>query len=822
MKTNNGKMRISLLALAVEGALFAMCALPAHADDEEVAALKIPTNFVEIGASNVSQNSAKFGEYTGMNKSGGNLIGNFSVRGGDAYGDGNGTKLWSITGADLGLTSRTVSAAISNQGQWNLGIVYDELTHNISNTYQTPYQGSMGGNSFTLPAGFLFTTATAGLTRVGTEGTANMAKIQAALHTVDVATARKNTSLSAGLNLNEQWDIKFDFKHLDQSGAKLMSFGSMANKAAAPTVTNEVISILPNPTNYKTDTINLALNWVGDKAHMTASYFGSFFRDGYDRVTFQTFAGAVSSIETMSTAPSNDFHQFNLSGGYAFSPQTKMTGGLSYGRNTQNDAFVDALVYAGSPMVTAAPKSSLDGLVISKHADLKLINQTTKDLSLSAGMKYDERDDRTASNFYNFNALDYAANHQANFANTPFSNKKTQLELAGDYRLGKDQHLRLAYNREDVKRWCDQYAVGGLGPYLGAAATAGVNSYPAGTNCVVATASSDDKLSATYKIKAGEDVNLNAGYSFSKRVTTSDPNAITARLGLNGNPNLASSTNAAGTAIANSLVQGLNAGDFRGFYPFFDASRKEQMLKAGVNWQANEKLSLALGGRYTDDQYDSLYGEQKGNSWSLNLDSSYAYSENGSISTYLTQQHRQRDMTDLQKSPTILVSNAGLATQNGASTTAVGIPPGATWSDNLKDDETTIGLGAKQGGLMGAKLELAGDLTYSLGKTGYGTQLNYATTTSVGGFTCSSPAILSCGQLPDIKNAMLQLKFTGKYKIDKSSKFAFGYVFQQMKSNDYYYNGLQLGSTPSTLMPTNQQAPSYTVNVISAAYVRNF
>ena len=217
-----------------------------------------------------------------------------------------------------------------------------------------------------------------------------------------------------------------------------------------------------------------------------------------------------------------------------------------------------------------------------------------------------------------------------------------------------------------------------------------------------------------------------------------------------------------------------------------------------------------------------FYGEQKGNSWSLNLDSTYAYSENGSISTYLTQQHRQRDMTDLQKSPTILVSNAGLATQNGASTTAVGIPPGATWSDNLKDDETTIGLGAKQGGLMGAKLELAGDLTYSLGKTGYGTQINYATTTSVGGFTCSSPAILSCGQLPDIKNAMLQLKFTGKYKIDKSSKFAFGYVFQQMKSNDYYYNGLQLGSTPSTLMPTNQQAPSYTINVISAAYVRNF
>jgi hypothetical protein len=44
-------------------------------------------------------------------------------------------------------------------------------------------------------------------------------------------------------------------------------------------------------------------------------------------------------------------------------------------------------------------------------------------------------------------------------------------------------------------------------------------------------------LAATYKVRASEDLNLNAGYSFSKRVTTSDPNAVTARIGLNGNIN---------------------------------------------------------------------------------------------------------------------------------------------------------------------------------------------------------------------------------------------------------------------------------------------
>jgi hypothetical protein len=262
----------------------------------------------------------------------------------------------------------------------------------------------------------------------------------------------------------------------------------------------------------------------------------------------------------------------------------------------------------------------------------------------------------------------------------------------------------------------------------------------------------------------------------------------------------------------------MNAGDFRGFYPFFDASRKQQMLKGGVNWQTNEKLALGLSAKVTDDKYDSQYGVKAGNSWSLNADADYSYSENGSFSFYLTQEHKQRDMTDLQKSPTIQVSNAGLATQNGASATAVGVPPGATWSDKQKDDDTTIGLGVKQNGLMGGKFDLTSDLSYTMGRTGYSTVFNYATTTSVGGLTCASIYILSCGNLPTIKNDVIQLKLTGKYKVSKSSEIKVGYLYQQMRSTDYYYNGLQTGFTSNTMLPTNQQAPNYRVNVIAASY----
>jgi MtrB/PioB family decaheme-associated outer membrane protein len=814
MKNNSGKLQVSLMALAVQGAIMAMCAMPAHAEEDEAAALKNPTNTIEIGATSVSRGSSKFGEYNGLNKAGVAVDLGLSIKGGDSYGESNGIRRWSINGSDLGLNSRAASATVGDQGKWNIGIGYDELQHNLWDSYKTPYIGGAGGNVFTLPASLPLSVATAaGTTPVGTDKASFLTAFNAVAHPMDIGTSRKNTSVNAGYTINDEWSVKFDYNRLDQSGAKLSSFASMANTAAG--VTGETMALLANPTNYKTDTINLALNWKSEKAHVSTSYFGSFFREGYDRVNFQTFAGTASSTQTMSTFPSNDFHQLNVSGGYDFSAKTKLTGGLSYGRNTQNDAFV-ADAYSTIAGV-AAPAASLNGLVNTYHADLKLTDQTTKDLKLSAGIKYDERDDKTASYIYRFNALDGAANHIANFANTPYSNKKTQLELAGDYRLNKDQHLRLAYNREEIKRWCNQYAIGGVGSYALApynSATTGINSYPAGTNCVVATGSHDDKLSASYKLKANEELDLNFAYSYSDRITTSDPNAITARLGLNGNPNLVA-------AAAATNIQGLNAGDFLGFHPYFDASRKQQMLKAGANWQANEKWTLGAGMKFTDDKYPSIYGITKGNSWGVNLDANYAYSENGSIVGYLTQQHRQRDMTDLYRSLTTAASAAGTSATAAAT---LNIPSGATWSDKETNDDMTIGIGAKRNNLMDAKLDIASDLTYTLGRTDYNTQLNYVGTSSAasGLMTCSSPQILSCGSLPTVQSKVIQLKLTGKYKVDKQSRVMMAYVYQQMKSTDYYFNALQAGSTPNTMMPSNLQAPNYTVNVVTVAYIHDF
>jgi MtrB/PioB family decaheme-associated outer membrane protein len=786
MKTRNAKVKVSALALAVQGVLVAMYAMPARADDERAATLKVPDSWFEVGGVSVSRDSAKFGEYTGLNKEGGYILGDFSIRGGDAYGEGNGTNRWALSGSDVGLTSATVGATVADQGRWNLGISYDTLTHYTSDNYQTPYDGTMGGTSFALPSGF-------GTAATAAPGTRALTPAQLGFfRNMDVSNTRTNTSLAAGFNASRQWDVKVDYNHLDQSGAKLMGFGSYGSAAVGGAGTGEHVSILPMPTNSSTDTFNVALNWLGERAHATLSYSGSFFKqDDSNGVTFQTFTGATN-IQTMGTSPSNDFQQLNLTGGYAFSGTTKMAGGLSYGRNTQNAAYA----YDTFAMVTPSPTSSLNGYVANAHADLKLTNQTTKDLVLSGAIKYDDRDNRTASNIYNFNAI--SGGNTANYPNTPLSIKKTLGELAGDYRLDTKQKVRLAISREGVQRKCDDFAVGG-----------GTPAYAPGTNCVIAPNTKEDRLSATYRVKASQDLNLNATYGYGNRKTTFDQDARASMIGFDGNV-IVNGSNAA-TSVPG--VSGLNAGEFRGFNPFFEESRKQNMLKAGANWQATDEVSASVSGRYTDDRYDSTYGVQKGTAWSLNLDTTYNYRENGALTAYLTQQQRTRDMTNAQRA---LTSNPG-----AASATAVAIPAGSTWTNSLRDTDTTVGLNFRQGGLMADRLELIGDLTYSLAKTAYSTVLNYSTTTT-GGLTCADPSIYTCVPLPDITSRMIQFKLSGIYTLDKSSKFALGYLYRNLRADDFYYNGLQAGFTPTSVMPTNQTVPNYAVNLVWASYIYTF
>jgi len=768
MKVRNGNLKLSILSLAMIGVFNSMCA---YADEEEATALMVPTSTVEVEAISVSTSSQKFGEYNGLNKQGGYANGNINIRAGDAYKDNanGGTQRITINGTNLGLTDRAASIGYSDQGNWGAAVGYDELQHNLAPGYQSPYNGSMGGNRFTLPASF------------GAPTTANSLSSaqQAAINNNigDISSTRQNINLNANKIINSDLNATVEFNHLIQSGAKLMGFGSAGYNSS----TKETTAILPTPTNYQTDTVNVALNWQGEKARLTGSYFGSFFRDGYNSVAYQTWAGA-NNMQQISTAPSNQLQQLNLGGGYDFSSATKLAGSLSFARNTQTAAT------GYDNFMMLAPASNFNGLVNTSHADIKLTDKTIKDLSLLASYKIDRRDNLSQSNIYNFNAISMAANNQGYYPNTPLSLQTGLFQLGGEYRLTKDQRLGLTYGNQSVARWCNQYATG-VGGNPG-------NTYPSGANCVTANSSRSNAVDATYKIKANESIDLKLAYGVDYRKTTSNQTAIAAFSGANVN---------VATGVAPWMVPGQNGGDYVGYMPFFEASRNQQVVKARVNWQAAEDLTLGLNGKYAYATYpDSTYGVQNSTTWNLSLDGSYQYAEQGTVTAYAVQQNSQRNLSSYY------YSNTSTSNFSGA------------WNNNLTGHDTTFGLSLKHNGLLSGKVNLNGDLTYSLGQSFYNTSPGSFAVTTCSGTCAVGPNSGTWGSPPAIRNDLLALRLGGTYQLDKSSKLGLQYLYQRLVSSDYYYTNLQYGSTPAAVMPTNQTSGSYNVNVITLGYTYSF
>src|SRR5258707_539419 len=112
-----------------------------------------PTSELEVGVGDVTQGSYKFGEYNGLQHEGAFPILNFDLSGGGLY-NSDSLERWSARGADLGIDTRQLDVDYAQQGKFRIDLGYDQLRHNISDTYQTPYSGA-GADQLLLPSGWL-------------------------------------------------------------------------------------------------------------------------------------------------------------------------------------------------------------------------------------------------------------------------------------------------------------------------------------------------------------------------------------------------------------------------------------------------------------------------------------------------------------------------------------------------------------------------------------------------------------------------------------------------------------------------------------------
>jgi len=366
------------------------------------------SNYIELGVGYQSDDSFKFGEFSGLDQKGGFPIGNFNMR--KRFGDaGNYVNAF---GYNLGQTSRQLGIEGGRQGTYWLSAGLDQLTRYQYDDTQFIHTG-LGGSYLTLPAGC------GGFA----QPPAGAAGINNCLHTFEIKQKRDIGKLGGGFYLGN-WKFSLDYRQDNQSGTKRI--GSVMGNSGG----NPRSAILPYELDGTTRQIEARASWATKVAQADISFWYSKYDNGANSLTWQNpytnawgatcnpGAGGCAfptGYGRLGLMPDNDFWQLQGTGAWNITPKMRLTGTLAYSIMSQNEAFlpytINGPAFPGGPtqtpgtnlvVNTALPSGSLDGKIKNTLFDLTYTWRALSKLSLKANYHYRKQDNSTPENWYSY------------------------------------------------------------------------------------------------------------------------------------------------------------------------------------------------------------------------------------------------------------------------------------------------------------------------------------------------------------------------------------------------------------------------------------
>lgn len=406
-------------------------------------------NSVEFGLLYVSDDSFRFGRYSGLNRKGLAAVLNLDVLMRDAY-DSDSASYWSFRASDLGIDSRTAAFEIGVQGKYRLQVDYSQIPNFRSESGSTIYDGA-GGSELTLPSNWVASGTTAGMTR-----------LLSSLQSFDLKTQRRRAGVSLSGVLTRHLDYSTSYRRETKEGTRTIGavFGNSGGNPRAV--------LLPEPVDYTTEQFDAMLRFSTRKFQLDAAYYLSVFSNDDRALTWTNPYSAIAgwaagtgypAVGQLSLPPDNRFHQVSLNAGYNFSESTRLSASYARGRMTQNELY---LPYTNIPSLAASitqplPRDSLDGRIDTTVANLRLASRPTDNFSWNASYRYDERDNRTPRDEYVYIGGDSqlqdtgVASSRRRF-NEPYSFREEQLKLDASYRLFGNTDVSAGIQRSKIDR----------------------------------------------------------------------------------------------------------------------------------------------------------------------------------------------------------------------------------------------------------------------------------------------------------------------------------------------------------------------------------
>jgi len=841
-----------------------------------------PHDRSQIGVAGVSVKSFKFGEYNGLNKFNVFAIGNFDYHGGGAY-DSAGTWRWRFQGSNLGLETRNGILDFGRQGKFHFRFAYNELLANTSDSFQTPYLG-VGTDTLTLPSNwmvpvlpqksatalsfFALNPVTAAGSVYNTSGVltpptaaqlATTAAIRAAdlpaFRNVDLALTRKRGEAQFLFTPTETIDIPVSYSREHKDG--LRTIGGVIDRNTQDSAT------LPYRVNWDTDQASAAVNVKLNKLFLSFAYYGSFFHNNTEHMIWSDVAQLPTFTTALAEEPSSQFNQFAATVSYKLSRDAKLVVVGSVGRGTQNQAFISPSLVGDGALQFGLPRPSLQGLVYTSLGSGKFTFKHGK-WDLVADARFDERDNQTPLAIFLFQDDASAKTGTSPFSglyglptglgsNTNIYNNRSLTKLSykangeAEYSFTKSEHLMLGYGWDRADRHCSYSWI----------------------TCADAKETNENTFRTEWRKSKGA-LTARVEYAFSERRGDYNEDAFLAETpmanqvpaggasqslysylkstGLTGFGPVAGLPSAPLTGDAaiftpnNNTVAQAQYGtrnilnEIPGFRRYYVADRDRNDARAQFLWLAKDKVAIEGSGELSDDDYlNSKLGLKRRTWWAATMDVSYTASEDLVADVFYTYDNQR-----LYSAGDAFGSNSTATFQGQAGNTVLGGPCFATvaarnaaakidpclnWTHNDRDKIDTAGLTLRRKNLAGRKLELAGELVYTRGRTenavvGGSYQNNpLALAAPAPPLAAGTQAIffIPAQNYPVVRNDELSVKPSATYVISSSASLQGFYWFQRLTPTDWRYQALQYGNKLN-FVPTSETVPNYAVHVAGLSF----
>jgi MtrB/PioB family decaheme-associated outer membrane protein len=376
-----------------------------------------------VGATYVSDDAARFGNGLGYDEKGGYA----NLDGEGRYAKDGKQMRWAAE--DLGLKSRVLSIEGGSQGQYMFGLEYRELPYRRFDTTQTVYLES--GDALQLPSAWVTAPLTSGFTQLASS-----------LGSRNIETDRQILKLNGEYLPSSAFALFADYRRQQRDGVAITT-GSTYTQAA----------YLPRPIDDHTDEMDLGIRYKAENFNMALAYYGSYYRNGVDSLTwdnpFTSFPGADQGRTAVE--PDNDFQQLSFSGAYfAEVMRTNIVFSAAMGRGEQTATL---LPYTINPTLSppSLPVSSLDGKVDTSNYTFTITSRPFDKTRVSLSYRQDERENKTPVSMWSRVITDNVTSGDNEF-NTAYSFKRQKLNLAASYRLFDSLKVSAGYDRRQLDR----------------------------------------------------------------------------------------------------------------------------------------------------------------------------------------------------------------------------------------------------------------------------------------------------------------------------------------------------------------------------------